>query len=222
MNSQREIQAILFDLDGTLADTFPLIVSAWNASVGKYYSRKYSDEEVISRFGIPDPQMIRRELPAEVYDRVLSEYHANYQAGHGMVRPFAGVNEMLAELRRREVPIGLMTGKGKLSAMITLRELGWSEMFAAVVTGDDVPNQKPDPTGVLRVAERLRAAAQACAFVGDAPVDILAGRNARMLTVAAGWHPVYADAMKALSPDVWAKTPADVVKLVREARNPDV
>lgn len=215
MSNQRRCRAIIFDLDGTLADTFPLIVAAWNAAVTPHTGLTYSEADVIARFGIPDPQMIRRELAGEAGERAVEVYHEHYLRRHAeFVRPFAGVTEMLEALRRRDIPLGLMTGKGRRSATITIEALGWSQMFRSVVTGDDVKEQKPDPSGPLAVARALDVAADECAFVGDSPADIGAGKAAGMITVAAGWHPVYLDEIRRMEPDVWANTPGDVVRLI--------
>ena len=212
------VKAVIFDLDGTLADTFALIVSAWNASVGRHTGKVYSEEEVISRFGIPDPQMIRRELTGvagAACDEVVEIYHGHYADRHAdVVTPFEGIDELLRELGQRQVPLGLMTGKGRRSAAITLQALGWSQIFAAVVTGDDVERQKPDPDGPLAVAGKLDIPAGQCAFVGDSPADIGAGKAAGMITVAAGWHPVYREKIRQMEPTFWAQTPADVLRVV--------
>src|SRR5688572_31550131 len=96
-NDLPRVRAIIFDLDGTLADTFPLIVSAWNAAITPHTGKTYSDAEVIARFGIPDPQMIRRELaPAggAACEQAVEMYHAHYQRRHAqVVKPFAGITE---------------------------------------------------------------------------------------------------------------------------------
>ena len=219
--ASRTVRAVIFDLDGTLADTFKLIVSAWNAALEPHLGRRFTDAEVISRFGIPDPQMIRRELAdtsgvdAEIGDRAVEDYHAHYEQRHReFVQPFAGVTEMLEALRGRSVPLGVMTGKGRRSATITLAALGWDAIFSAVVTGEDVQRQKPEPDGPLAAARMLDVAPEHCAFVGDSPADIGAGKAARMLTVAAGWHPVYLDEIRRLEPDLWADTPADVLQVI--------
>jgi HAD superfamily hydrolase (TIGR01509 family) len=207
MSRSLPVRAIIFDLDGTLADTFPLIVSAWNAAVTPHTGRTYSDQEVIDRFGIPDPQMIRRELPGAAGETAVETYHAHYADRHGIVSAFEGVNEMIAELRRRKVPLGLMTGKGRRSATITLEALGWGDTFGAVVTGDDIERQKPAPDGPLAAAAKLGVPAIECAFVGDSPADIGAAENAGMVAVAAAWHGHYADEIRAMRPDVWAESP---------------
>ena len=207
--------ALIFDLDGTLADTFDLIVGAWNASVGKHVGRVFDDAEVISRFGIPDDQMIRRELPGPAADEALERYHDHYARQHrDVVKPFEGIHELLSELHRRQVPLGVMTGKGRRSARVTLDALGWSDTFAAVITGDDVTHQKPHPDGPLAAASILNVEPARCAFIGDAPVDIGAGKAAGMITVAAAWHPVYLDEIRKLAPDLWAPHPADLLPLL--------
>jgi len=209
------VKAVVFDLDGTLADTFGLIVSAWNASVGRHTGKVYSDQEVISRFGIPDPEMIRRELAGAAGEEAVELYHAHYAQRHGdVVRAFEGIDGLLAELRTRNVPLGLMTGKGRRSAAITLETLGWSTTFGAVVTGDDVERQKPDPAGLLAASRALGVTPAHCAFVGDSPADIGAGKAAGMVTVMAGWHPVYLEEVRRMEPDVWAQTPGDVLRLL--------
>ncbi len=206
---------MIFDLDGTLADTFALIVSAWNAAVSPHTGKAYSEADVISRFGIPDPQMIRAELSGAAGDEAVEVYHLHYEQKHGLVAPFEGVNELLAELVRRAVPLGLMTGKGRRSAAITLRALGWRDTFAAVVTGEDVQRQKPEPDGPLAASRILGVPPEQCAFVGDSPADIGAGKSAGMMTVAAGWHPVYHDQIRKLEPDVWANHPREILSLIR-------
>ena len=219
MSSQktRPVRAVIFDLDGTLVDTFSMIVAAFNEAVSPHTGKSYSDAEVIARFGIPDSQMIRRELqmhPPEAADRAVEVYHAYYAQNHGGVTCFDGIVPMLAELKRRGVPMGVMTGKGRRTADITIRSLGLADTFAAVVTGEDVAEQKPDPAGPLEAARRLDAEPASCAFVGDSPADVGAGTAAGMVTVVAGWHPVYLEEVRKLQPDVWAQSPEDVVRLV--------
>src|SRR3954449_10340521 len=85
LRMKRPIRAFIFDLDGTLADTFPMIVAAWNHAVSPHTGKTYSDDEVISRFGIPDPQMIRRELPGDAGNKAVEVYHEYYGQNHGSV-----------------------------------------------------------------------------------------------------------------------------------------
>ncbi len=207
-------RAVIFDLDGTLADTFPLVVSAWNAALSSYAARAFTAAEVISRFGIPDPAMIRRELPPHLGDEAVERYHAHYEQNHTLASTFPGVTDMLAAIQSRGLPMGIMTGKGRRSATITLAALGWERAFTSVVTGEDVARQKPDPEGLLAVAKQLGTEPRDCVFVGDSPADIGAGKNAGIRTIVAGWHAVYLEQLRAMQPDYWAQTPAEVTHLL--------
>jgi HAD superfamily hydrolase (TIGR01509 family) len=211
-HSTGRYDAILFDLDGTLADTIPLIVSSFNAAVAPHAGRQFSLAEVIARFGPPDTGMLRRELPEELWQNAIETYHAHYETHHADVEVFEGVPQMLAALRETRLPMGIMTGKGRRTADITLRQLGWENFFQAVITGDEAVRPKPAPDALLQVAQMLRAQPSRCLWVGDSPADMKAGKAAGMTTVAAGWHSVYAKKIRALNPDYWASHPNEVLQ----------
>jgi 2-phosphoglycolate phosphatase len=216
--SRQPPAAIVFDLDGTLADTFALIIAAWNEAMREPLGREFTTEEVMSRFGIPDPAMIRRELPVAHHEQAVETYHRCYESRHAeLAKSFDGIPELLRELKRRRVPMAVVTGKGERSMSATLRLLGLREYFGANISGEDVPRQKPAPDGLIEAARRLGVQPAHCAFVGDSPVDIQAGRAAGAVTVAAGWHAVYRDKVRALEPDLWADTPDQVLALFDRA-----
>lgn len=212
--AMKEIRAVIFDLDGTLADTIPLICAAWNAAVPMYTHRTYTDEEIIARFGIPDTAMIRREIPGRAAEHAIEVFYHFYETQHHRVRIFEGVSEMLDNLQNRMLPLGLMTGKGRHTADITLRALRWTDLFRSVITGDEVEHQKPHPEGVLKVARELKVDPQHCAFIGDSAADMGAGKSAKMFTIAAAWGSVFNDQLRTLQPDAWADSPGDVTRLL--------
>ncbi|MDQ3814763.1 MAG: HAD family hydrolase [Armatimonadota bacterium] len=217
MASPPQVEGVIFDLDGTLADTIPLIVASFNAACREPMGRTYTTEEVVSRFGVPDAAMLRRELqdlPPAACEQAIEMFHRHYETEHAMVAAFEGVPELLHALHERGLPLGVMTGKGRRTADITLRMLGWTDIFGSVVTGDDVVNQKPHPDGVLLAARQLGVEPRRCIFVGDSPSDIKAGKAAGMFTVAAVWHDFYGERLRALAPDYYAQTPADVAALL--------
>lgn len=208
------LKTVIFDLDGTLADTFPLIVASWNAAVREPLGRSYSADEVVARFGVPDAAMLRRELPESAWAQAIEAYHAHYEAAHDMVTPFAGATELLRALDERGLKMGIMTGKGRRTADITLRALGWTCLFGSVVTGEDVGPQKPAPDGILLVMRELGAQPTECVYIGDSPADIEAGRAAGLPTIAAAWHSYYQERLRASQPNYWAETPAEVLSIL--------
>jgi len=214
MRDARRFEAVVFDLDGTLADTIPLIAVSFNAAVGPVAGRDFTLEEVIAKFGPPDSAMLRREVGDELWEEVNERYHQNYKALHSMVTVFDGVDEMLDTLFVADVPMGIMTGKGRRTADTTLAAFFWRMYFGAVITGDEAARPKPAPDGLLEVARQLGVRPERCAYVGDSPSDVKAGRTAGMVTIAAGWHSVYREKVRALGPDVWAERPGEVVGVV--------
>jgi len=209
-------RAAIFDFDGTLADTIPLITASFNAALSPILKRSWTMEEVVARFGVPDGELLRREIadhsPATL-KTARQKYFEHYESEHArIVTPFAGIQDLLDALRERQIPLGLMTGKGRRPAEISLRALGWQNCFDCVVTGDDVTHQKPHPEGVLLVAQALGIAPQHCLYVGDAAFDIEAGRAAQMFTIAAGWNEFQGQTLRDSKPDAWAKHPQDILE----------
>jgi 2-phosphoglycolate phosphatase len=210
-------RAIIFDLDGTLVDSFGLVIHAWNVACREPMGRTYTDQEVIALFGVTEVAMLRKVLKPEHFEKARRRFLDEYRARHReMCRIFEGITDLLDRLKQRGAPMGIMTGKGRDTAEITLAELGWTERFRSVVTGDEVTKPKPDPEGPLLVARELNVSASDCVFIGDSPADIEAGKAAGMRTIWAGWHPVYAEKIRAIGPDFSAAKPADLMLLLND------
>ncbi len=219
-DSNFQPRAVIFDLDGTLLDTFPAIVAAWNAAMEPLFGRTFEPQEVVAHFGLPDEQMLDAAFPPglSMADKasVLDRYFAAYRAAHKNIEPFFGVDALLRFLENRQMPMGVMTGKGRRACDETLDFFGWTKRFHSVVTGTEVTNQKPHPEGVLLVARELQIAPQNCVYIGDAPTDIGAGERAGMYSVVAGWHDFYFDELKTLSPDLWPQSPFELQRWFEE------
>ena len=155
-------RAVIFDMDGTLADTFPLVVSAWNAAMRKHAGRDATAEEVIARFGVPDPVMIRNALPPHLGDEAIEAYHVHYERQHGaLAQPFEGITEMLAAIKSCGLLTGVMTGKGRRSAKITLAALAFRTMIPATHAETDHAHA---PSNYLRYGRHARRHVSAGGF----------------------------------------------------------
>lgn len=213
----RKPKAVLFDLDGTLANTFPLIVTAWNAAVSPHTGRSYTAAEVVSRFGIPDVAMIRRELPGPASEQAVKSFLSYYETQHDQIQLFEGVTELLNLLKRNNNRLAIVTGKGGRCTEITVEKLNWKPLFDAVVHGEDTPHQKPHPEPLLIACRRLEVDPTTCIFVGDSPADINAARAAGMPSIAATWDSPLADQAILAKPDFIAAHPSEVARLLTEA-----
>ncbi len=217
-NSSNALRAVIFDFDGTLLDTFPAISVAFNAALSPIFNRTYSDAEVISHFGPPDEGMIANVLKnhsrAE-YDAAIERYFAAFEIADQPIQPFDGIVDLLDGLAARQIPMGIMTGKGRRAAELTIQRLNWHPRFGTIVTGDDA-DAKPAPDGPLLAAFELNIAPENCVYVGDSPADVSAATAAGMKSVVAGWHGFFHEKLKPMNYDFWANSPAELAAWLRE------
>ena len=184
------IEAVLFDLDGTLADTAPDLAHALNAVRAEQGLPALPFEEIRPRvshgataliglgFGLapedPDFEPLRQRLLAIYRDQLTLH-----------TRLFPGMAELLDDLEGRAIPWGVVTNKPAWLTEPLLAGLGLAERTACIVSGDSTARRKPHPEPMLHASRLLGRAAPACLYVGDARRDIEAGRRAGMRTLVA-------------------------------------
>lgn len=211
---------MLFDLDGTLIDTYRLYLECYRRALEPHLGYAPTDAEIAAR----RPASERRFLTDWLGDARGAACHAEMRRLYGELYPalsegsYTGVPEMLAALRTAGVRLGIVTGKGRAAWGAT--RVDWDAgAFDVVVTDDDVHAAKPDPGGLLAAADALGIAPEQAVYVGDSTVDMHAGRNAGMRIGAALWAktaPGEAEAFNAkiatLRPDWTFARPADVTR----------
>jgi len=131
--------------------------------------------------------------------RVYREF--NLRQHDAYIRPFPGVDETLAELRRRGYPLGVVTSKMRHTAALSLRHYGLDRYVDALVTPEDTTRHKPEPEPVLLALAKLGVTPAEALFVGDSVHDIAAGQAAGVRTGAALWGPFPRAELAALRPD---------------------
>lgn len=211
----RRHAAILFDLDGTLADTAPDLAAALNQMLQE-------DGRAPLPFAMLRPwvswgamRMIRVGYGDALEPARMSELRGRFLACYeaGLCREsrlFPGVPELLAGLEAAAIPWGIVTNKPGWLTEPLLGALGLGDRARSVISGDTLPYAKPHPMPLLHAARELGIEAAACAYVGDNIRDIEAGRAAGMQTVAAAWGYIPSDddpaewRADALLDDPWA------------------
>ncbi len=177
--------ALLFDLDGTLFETLDAIVESMNAALAEFDVRPITREEIRPMIGMPVARQMDqlRGMQGPVVDRITDRYYEFFMQHVEKGLPlFPGVRETLPTLGR---PMSTMTTRRLYGARRMLEVAGIVSSFQAVVGGDEVSRPKPFPDLPLYSAKALDVPPAQCVVVGDSPVDVLAGRAARMWTVAA-------------------------------------
>ncbi|MFO1364608.1 MAG: HAD-IA family hydrolase [Burkholderiales bacterium] len=186
------IRAVLFDLDGTLADTAPDLAGALNALLAE--RRRPPVPVAAARpatssgargmlrigFGIDADHRDYEALKA----RFLELYEARVCAE---TRLFAGIAELLATLEARALPWGVVTNKAERFTRPLLAALALLDRAACVVGGDTAARAKPHPDSLLHAARGIGLAPGRCLYVGDDLRDVQAARAAGMPVLAAAY-----------------------------------
>jgi HAD superfamily hydrolase (TIGR01509 family) len=186
-----QLQALIWDMDGTLIDSGAVVPDALIATIQAISGRTYTREQVIDLYPVGPPALMLTHLlgrPCTTAD--LVEYHGRLRATASTIQPYPEISRVLTMLHGR-LPMAVFTGASSQAAHMLLEGTGLLGHFGVVVAGDQVDRQKPHPDGVLRACELLGVPAQAAAYVADAPIDLEAARRAGALPIAAGWGHLY-------------------------------
>lgn len=186
----RPVQAVFFDLDGTLVDTAPDLGYALNLQLARHGKPTLTDDKIRpvashgSRgllelgFGITpqDSEFVAmRDEYLALYDQVFTR----------QPRLFGGMETVINHLEKQQIPWGIVTNKPRRFTQPLVASLGLHAQAASVVSGDDAPQPKPSPATLLMACAQVGVDPQCCIYVGDAERDIQAGKAAGMQTVVA-------------------------------------
>lgn len=197
----KKIKGIIFDLDGTLANTLPLCIQAFRQSVEPLTLKPLSDAEIIATFGPSEEGTIMTLVP-EHYEKGIAGYLNFYEDLHDMCpEPFPDVRALLDLLREKNIRIAMVTGKGPYSTELSLKKFGLTSYFDIVETGSPKGPRKAD--GIRQVLSQWPALnKEEIIYIGDAPSDTTASRAAGIAMIAAAWAPTAEpDILSASKPD---------------------
>jgi phosphoglycolate phosphatase-like HAD superfamily hydrolase len=196
-----KIKAVIFDLDGTLANTLPLCIQAFRKSVEPLVNRSITDTEIIATFG-PSEEGTIMALAPDQYEKGVAGYLQHYEALHNMCPvPFKGIKELLILLQQKGVRIAMVTGKGKYSTEISLKYFELAHFFEIIETGSPTGPRKAG--GIQNILDHFaNTEKDEVIYVGDAPSDITACRKVGISIVAAAWaETAEPEALKYLQPE---------------------
>lgn len=218
-----DIQAVLFDLDGTLIDSAPDL----GAAADKMRAARGLPSLPMAHYrpmaGAGARGMLEVALGVAPdhanFDVLREEFFANYEQGMTeQTYAFAGVDQLISSLLARGLPWGVVTNKSKRFTDPLTRSMPLFESAKVVISGDTTPHAKPHPEPLFEAARRLAIDPALCLYVGDDERDIVAGRAAGMGTVAA----TYGYLGQKADPLQWGahaiiKFPADLLQLLHKA-----
>lgn len=150
------MKAIIFDFDGTLADTLPICFYAFQAVFKEFDNMEVTSDQIKTMFGPSETGIIRENLKNSNHEKAIELYYEKYSEKHReLVLDNKKMNDLLLQLKSEGYKLGIVTGKARRSLLISLECLYMNDLFDVIITGDDVAIPKPHPEGVNKALEQL-------------------------------------------------------------------
>lgn len=212
------IKAVIFDLDGTVTNTMPLCIRAFREALEPIAGCSFTDEQITQTFGPSEEGTIMQLLSSASFERGLSAYLETYarllSPSYG---PFSGITGWLHELKRHQVRLALVTGKGAESTKLTLDYYGLNTCFSLTETGSAEGPVKPE--NIKKILSVWALNPEEVIYVGDAPSDINAAHEAGIGIISAIWGVRLAGELKKirmLNPDCSFSTVQDAAAWLKK------
>lgn len=214
-------KAVLFDLDGTLADTLADLASAVNYALRAHGYPERTMEQVREFIGNGSRELIRKSMPEharqpetveQVHETYLKRYYEYYLVD---TRPYDGLPELIHRLAGEGVALGVVTNKPDAHAR-KLVERFFGDDFGVVIGTSDAYPTKPDPAMANRAMDALHADRSRTLFVGDSDVDIKTARNAGLPGVIVTWGFCSLEELRRNGAEHLADTPAMLEQTIRQ------
>jgi len=216
------VEAVIFDLDGTLVNTIDVYFRVIDEVLVRLNLPALSREVIMDAAKDGEfkwVMMIPEKRRAEKEDLLRRMWAVRDELFPVMLREgttlIPGAEDLLKKLRDRGARIGLVTSTPKKNLenkWIPLEDCGIRQFFDAVVTADDVEERKPSPEALIACAGKIGVKAERCLSVGDVRTDIVAGKGAGMITVGVLTGFDTYDQLKAESPDLIVGSVADLLQ----------
>lgn len=189
----RQIIGAIFDIDGTLVDTFPAFTSVFNKGISQFDLRPVSQQFLIQtlRKGGNLEDLLRTIFPLPTDESLIErckgeilQHFLKIEASE--VKPFPGINELFDRLKKGGIKIGIATGRMSKpeKEWDRFKRFGLEGFIDSIVTSREVASRKPAPDAIVECARRMNVPIQNCLVVGDTEDDVMAARKAAGIPVA--------------------------------------
>jgi phosphoglycolate phosphatase len=215
-------EAIVWDLDGTLVDTAPDLVTALNTILDKSGIAGLSLNTVREMVGEGAQKLIERgfkaggvPVDADQLGKLTALFIEVYtECATDNSRPFPQIVDTLKQLHELNIPMGVCTNKPEALSRQILDGLDLSRYFSSVVGGDTLPTRKPDPQPLLRCLHELATEPQASLMIGDSIIDVKAAHAAGVVVGVVPWG-YRSQAIETLGADFILEDLAELQNFVR-------
>mgnify|MGYP000859425208 CR=1 FL=1 len=183
------IDTVIFDFDGTLADTNQIVINSFKHIYEVFQQENCDEKYILSTFGEPLELTLTRDFGEFNFEDVIACYR-EYQKDrfNDEVVLYETVEETLSYLKDKNIKMGIATSRLKISTMQALERFDITKYFGAILTADDVKKHKPDKEPLVRAMSILNTSPDRALYVGDSRFDMECAINANTTPVLAGWQ----------------------------------
>lgn len=215
-----KLSCILFDLDGTLADTAPDLIAALNRAVQKHGFSPVAKEQITPLISYGAVAMIKQctnnnedeAIQAEILENMLEDYQNNIA---DQTQLFTGMDKLLATIENKGLKWGVVTNKRQRFTNPLMAALNLTDRAACIISGDSTNKTKPHPEPLLAACKQANVKPDQCVYIGDAAHDIEAGKAAGMKTLAATYGYLKAqDIPEQWGADILISNPDEILPLL--------
>ena len=211
-------QLIIFDFDGTLADTTAAILKTYRMAIKSIGAERRTDTQCQATIGLPLKEGFRQLYPDfadEQLDNCVNNYRRIFNENKKNLVPelYPGVKDTLGKLAAMGIRMTIASSRSRESLIEFCDENGITQYFDMILGADDVTHAKPNPEPVLITLERMNVGCENALVVGDMPVDIEMGRGAGCETVGVTYGNSSIDSLKAANPGQMIDKFSDILEI---------
>jgi len=207
------VNALIFDLDGTLVESLPGIAASLNRALDLHGLPGHSHAAVRNFIGDGAKTLVGRALGGvsrlDLTDSVLKNFAGDYAVSWpDGTQVYPGIPELLAKLKSAGVPLAVLSNKPHAFTVGIVEKLFPENTFAAILGNREGLPHKPDPAGALEIAASLGVSPENCTIIGDSTMDLDTAKNAGMKSIAVTWG--YHDRTRLAAADLIANSAKDL------------
>ena len=206
---------VLFDLDGTLIDSGPIILASFRHATRTVLEREIPDEQLLATVGGYGLEQQMRFFDENRVEELVRSYREHNEPLHAELDWCSGVRPVLERLRDEGRTLGLVTTKRRATVRLAFAALPLERYLEVAVCSDDTRRHKPHPEPLERALELLDRRPEEAAYVGDAPFDVGAAKAAGMFSVAVTWGGMHSrERLEREEPDAIVDDPEELLAVL--------
>lgn len=179
------LKMVAFDLDGTVCNTIPLCIETFLVALAPYTDYELTDKDIINSFGLNETGMVKK-LVSNNWKSALNDFYFYYDKFHKKcTEPYTGIRELIKWLKKNNIMVSLITGKGEKSCKITLNKIGMEEEFQEMLYGSEKNFNKSQ--SIQKLLRKYNLKKSELIYIGDALSDIAACDKVGIICLSAAW-----------------------------------